>query len=428
MSPKFLNIPAFERIRNRLIFFLFSSFLMSSPAFSQPASDSFLERLLKKHPQRFGKILRERDQYELQILYTKIDRDRKGYPLFTTYRYDVDANRYFYPASTIKLAAAALALEKLNNLNISGLDKHTAMLTLAARPSQTEALHDTTSSDGLPSVGHYIRKILVASDNDAYNRLYEFLGQRYFNETMHKKGYDNFRATHRLGVSLAPGENRYTNPVRFVSGDRVVYEQKDDYCETDFSAPKPILKGKAYMDGDKIVNEPMDFRKKNAFGLAEQQLFLRNLMFPERASEQQKLNLTDDDYRFLHQYMSQLPIETQYPAGYNETMDDASVKYLLFGKTRKRIPRQIRSFNKTGEAYGYLLDNAYIADFEMGIEFMLAAVIYCNKDQVLNDDRYDYETGYQFMADLGKTVLEYELGRKRNNRPDIEKFEVEYDK
>ncbi len=422
-------MPTFFRIRNRLTLILLSSFLMSCPAFSQPVFDPFLEKMLKKHPQRFAKILKERDLYELQILYTKIDRDKKGQPQFTTYRYGVDANRYFYPASTIKLAAAVLALEKLNNLNISGLDKHTSMLTLAERPSQTEALADTTSADGLPSIGHYIRKVLVASDNDAYNRLYEFLGQQYFNETMHKKGYANFRATHRLGTSLAPGENRHTNPIRFVDGDRVVFEQKAGYCETDYAAPAPVLKGKAYHDGDRIVNEPMDFREKNAFGLAEQQLFLRNLMFPERTSEQQKLNLTVDDYRFLYQYMSQLPIETDYPAHYRETMDDASVKYLLFGKTRKRIPRQIRSFNKTGEAYGYLLDNAYIADFEMGIEFLLTAVIYCNDDQVLNDDKYDYDTiGYQFMADLGKTVLEYELERKRKDRPELEKFEVEYDK
>ena len=422
-------MPIFLKIQNRLLFFLLYFFLVNSTAFSQPSSDAFLERMLKKHPQRFSKILKARDQYELQILYTKIDRDKKGQPQFTTYRYGVDANRYFYPASTIKLAAAALALEKLNNLHIEGLNKYTTMLTLAERPSQSQVLRDTTAENGLPSIAHYIRKLLLASDNDSYNRLYEFLGQQYFNETMHAKGYVRFRALHRLETSLSNAENRYTNPIRFVEGDRIIFDQKGAYCETDYTVPTPILKGKAYRSGNTIINQPMDFSDKNAFDLAEQQLFLRNLVFPELAPDQQRLNLTEDDYRFLYQYMSQLPIETEYPDHYSEIMNDADVKYLLFGKTRKRIPRQIRSFNKSGEAYGYLLDNTYIADFEMGVEFLLAAVIYCNEDQVLNDDKYDYDTiGYQFMADLGKTVLEYELARKRNDRPDLQKFEVEYDK
>jgi hypothetical protein len=75
------------------------------------------------------------------------------------------------------------------------------------------------------------------------------------------------------------------------------------------------------------------------------------------------------------------------------------------------------------------LDNAYIADFEKGIEFMLTAVIYCNEDQIFNDDKYDYEKiGFPFMANLGKTIFEYELDRKRTVRPDLSRFEVEYDK
>lgn len=411
------------------IFLFFSTLYVISPACSQPVFDSYIERLLKKQPSRFAHILKDKDQYDIQIVYTKIDRDKKGMPYFTTYRYKADPTRYFYPASTIKLAAAALALEKINNLNIPGLDKNTTMLTLAERPSQTEALRDNTAPDGRPSVAHYIKKILLASDNDAYNRLYEFLGQEYFNETMKAKGYATFRATHRLEKTLPYEENKYTNPIRFEQNGTAVYEQPGRHSEKDYAAAEPILRGKGYLRDGKLVSEPMDFKEKNAFGLTEQQLFLRNIMFPERAGETEKLNLTPDDYRFLYQYLSQLPIETEYPAHYNDAMDDASVKYLLFGKTKKRTPRQIRSFNKIGEAYGYLLDNAYIADFEMGVEFLLSAVIYCNKDGILNDNQYDYDTvGYQFMADLGKTILEHELARKRNRRPDLEVFEVEYDK
>ena len=77
--------------------------------------------------------------------------------------------------------------------------------------------------------------------------------------------------------------------------------------------------------------------------------------------------------------MSQFPVETSFPASYTDDYYDGYVKFLLFGATKTRLPRHIRLFNKCGDAYGFLLDNAYIADFEKGIEFMLTAVIYCNE-------------------------------------------------
>jgi len=36
----------------------------------------------------------------------------------------------------------------------------------------------------LPSIAQYIKKIFLVSDNDAFNRLYEFLGQHYLNERL----------------------------------------------------------------------------------------------------------------------------------------------------------------------------------------------------------------------------------------------------
>jgi hypothetical protein len=127
--------------------------------------------------------------------------------------------------------------------------------------------------------------------------------------------------------------------------------------------------------------------------------------------------------------MSQFPVETSYPTHYTDDYYDGYLKFLLFGATKTRLPRHLRLFNKSGDAYGYLLDNAYIADFEKGIEFMLTAVIYVNEDGILNDDQYDYEkVGLPFMSNLGKTFLEYELNRKRSVRPDLGRFEVEYDK
>ena len=93
------------------------------------------------------------------------------------------------------------------------------------------------------------------------------------------------------------------------------------------------------------------------------------------------------------------------------------------------INPNIRIFNKVGDAYGFLLDNAYIVDFEKGIEFMLTTVLLCNNDQIFNDDKYDYDTiGFPFMKNLGQLIYNHELTRKRKYKADLSRFMVVYDK
>ena len=76
-----------------------------------------------------------------------------------------------------------------------------------------------------------------------------------------------------------------------------------------------------------------------------------------------------------------------------------------------------------GWAYGFLTDNAYIIDTQNGVEFFLSAVIYVNKNGVLNDDEYEFnELGLPFLASLGNKIYEYELGRFKSNQPDFSRF------
>lgn len=400
--------------------------LAALPIHAQYYPDNFIEKLLKKHPERFSQILQNPEKYKVQVLYTKIDRNKNNVPHFTTHGYRVNTGEYFYPASTVKLPAVALAFEKLNKL---GIDKYTTMLTDAVRPEQTAVKTDTSAENGLPSVAHYAKKILLASDNDAFNRLYEFIGQQEFNDSLHRKGFKGSRILHRLDSPIGPESNRYTNPIRFEKDGKIVFEQPAKYNATEYNAPAPIMLGAGYMKDGALVNEPFDFTKKNFFPIEEQHRLLKTLFFPDQVPASQRFNLTEEDYRFMYQYMSQFPVETSYPASYTDDYYDGFVKFLLFGATKTRLPRHIRLFNKCGDAYGFLLDNAYIADFEKGIEFMVTAVIYCNEDGIFNDNKYDYETvGFPFMANLGKTIFEYELERKRPNRPDLSRFEVQYDK
>ncbi len=130
-------------------------------------------------------------------------------------------------------------------------------------------------------------------------------------------------------------------------------------------------------------------------------------------------------------YMSQLPGESIYPPYGDDTLHywPAYGKFLLFGQEHGQVPPNIRIFNKEGDAYGHLLDIAYVVDFKNNIEFFLSAVIYCNKDGILNDDRYDYNTiGLPFMKNLGRVIYDYELKRERKIKPDLSPLIFKYDK
>ncbi len=370
--------------------------------------------------------------HEVRIIYTQVDRDSRQEPAFKTFSYQPDTFRYFYPASTVKLPAALLSLEKLKDLGIEGLDKNATMLTDSAASNQRSFHTDSTSENWKPSVGHYIKKILLVSDNEAYNRLYEFLGQDYFNKAMISKGYTNTRINHRLSEYVprprTREENLTTNPVRFLIGDSLIYSQPLIVSKGIENPESPILRGKGFIRNDSLINEPFDFAYKNYFHLIDQHNLLLALFFPEQF-EDGSFDLTRSDYDFIYKYMSIFPGESDL-ATYQDgsKYPDAWVKFLLFGAEEGEMPRHIRIFNKVGDAYGYLIDNAYIIDMENGIEFFLSAVIHVNSNQIYNDGNYEYdEVGFPFMKQLGRKIYNYELDRDRPVRPDFSYFQSLYE-
>jgi hypothetical protein len=111
--------------------------------------------------------------------------------------------------------------------------------------------------------------------------------------------------------------------------------------------------------------------------------------------------------------MSATPSSVGLPPYDAETYYDTYCKFLLFGADKNtKIPTGLKVYNKVGDAYGHLLDIAYFSDTQHNLEFMISAVIYCNKDGILNDDKYDYdELGFPFMKYLGQEIYKYELKR-----------------
>lgn len=399
--------------------------LPADPAVTSP----FLDQLLSRQPW-LDSLKKKRKELNIQIVYTQIDRGINGLPAFTHHFYNLNDSSYFYPASTVKLPVCILALQKLGELADKGIDKNTTMITEVGYSGQTPAYNEPTHPEGKPNIAQYIKKILLVSDNEAYNRLYEFLGQTYIRSQLSTRKYPMAEIVHRLSVPLSEDENRHTNPIKFLSGSgKLLYEQPMQYNSMAYPIRSDVV-GKGYYSGKELVNRPMDFSKKNRLPLLDLHRMVMSVVFPNAVRAEERFNITPDDRRFLLKYMSQLPGESVFPSyAEDSAYYPAYCKFLLFGSEKGPWPNNIRVFNKVGDAYGQLTDAAYVVDFDHHVEFLLSATIYCNADGVLNDDHYDYETiGFPFMKKLGELIYQHELKRSRKVLPDLSEFQFSYDR
>ncbi len=389
-------------------------------------TDDYLDSLLKAHASRLAPVINDPAAYRVQVIFTRIDRDARNRPVFRDFTWRLSPDVYFYPASTVKMPAAFLALEKLNRL---GLDKYTPMHTDSLAGITTAVSADSSATDGEPSVAHYIKKIFLVSDNDAFNRLYEFIGQEEFNRALWAKGYSSVQIRHRLDIALPPDSNRHTNAVRFLKNGEVRYNQPDQVSRLEF-APREDKVGQAHYAGGQLVNGPFDFSAKNRLLLQDLHQILKSVIFPESVTSLQAFRLTEDDYRFLYRYMSELPTESRHPAYDTAEFHHNYTKYLMGGADAGvKMPAGLRIFNKPGWAYGFLTDVAYFADFTSGTEFLLSATLYVNSDGVIGDDKYDFEsTGRPFLKALGEIIYEAERARPKKYKPDLRRYKVMHDR
>lgn len=332
--------------------------------------------------------------YEVQIRYTEINKTNEAYR-FVNYDINVAPEHYFYPASSVKLPIAILALEKLNETN--SLTKDTSFFI------EGDTLTTTFAKE--------IIKIFAVSDNEAYNRLFEFLGQDYIHKKLIEKGIEGVSIVHRL--STANANDITTKPLIIYLNDSTTFSNT-----AIINNPlKPLKienlkKGIGYMDEGFIVDHPFDFSLKNHYPITAQQQVLQRIIFPDSFTETQQFNLTNEQLEFLKNAMQLLPKDAGYPT---TLYHDSYVKFFMYGDSKDPIPCTIKIYNKIGSAYGTLTDCAYIEDLENKVQFMLTATILVNKNGVFNDNTYEYdEIGIPFLAQLGREIYNYNRKQKQN--------------
>lgn len=363
--------------------------------------------------------------YEIQVRYTQIIRDEMGNPSFKTYSWNENPD-YFYPASSVKMPVAFAALQKFNEIKkdypcltindpfIAGVDQ---------KPQSVDTLHRYLKSK--PTLEEHIRLIFSISDNNAYNRLFEFTGQEYINKIHRKKGiFTNSHIIHRVGVGgFSYMDNQYSNPIT-IGSNTCIYKQPAFRSIASFTIPQRSYKGKGYLGAsDSIFMQPFDFTQKNYLSLKDLEASLMRIIFPEEFSENQRYNLRYEDYSLLYAIMDEVPADIAYLKE-NKDYYDTYVKFFYGdGSKEVKIPENIHIFNKVGFAYGTLTDCSYIFDTKSGAEFFLTATILVNKNQIFNDGKYEYdEVGIPFLGKLGMTILEYEQKKERKYRANFNRY------
>lgn len=386
-------------------------------------------KLQKNH--LFKSILDSFSKYESQIIFTQINRDEHNKPIFKSYTWNLKPEFYFYPASMVKMPAALIAVEKINRLHTvhPELNLFTPVRFEAGHSPQTSFLSDSSSWNHQASIGQFIKKIFLVSDNEAFNRTYEFIGQAELNQRLKELGYRHTHIIHRLDAPEYDFEaNKYTNPLAFAIEDKMIYQQKEQYNPDDVRITnlESLKKGTDYISNDSTIHKPFDFSKKNYFSLQDMSDMIQSIMFPGTLTQIKPFDLQDEQLQYIRTCMSKLPRESKHPV-YDSTHQDGYCKFFMFGDKKTNMPDHIRIFNKVGWAYGYLTDAAYIVDFKNKVEFILAATINCNLDGIYNDGIYEYDSlGLPYLSQLGSFFYNHELERKRKRMPDLSTFTFEY--
>lgn len=400
---------------------LFLSLLFVVSANAQ-MNTQFLENLMKQQPDLFGEILANPNEYRVQLLYTQIDRDKNNIPHFKEYSYRLDPAEYFYPASTVKMPLAIMALDKINTLNIPGFNKSSTLYYDSVGGRQETIYNNPYSINGKQSIEQAIKEIFLVSDNNAANRLFEFIGQEQIHKKLAEKGYKDAYIRNRLELGRTQEESRQTQAIDvFDDNGKKIYHLDAQYNRENLPNYNVAL-GKGYLNNnDSLINAPLDFSVKNRIYLNDLHHILQSVIFYDQTPKEKQFNLTPTDRQFLLKWMHTLPTESQYPTYDTANYWPAYCKFMYMGAEKGPLPSNIKIFNKVGDAYGFLLDISYIVDPINKVEFMLSGVIYCNKDGILNDSQYDYETvGYPFYKNLGRLIYNYELKRKKQYLPNFD--------
>ena len=357
-----------------------------------------IELVLKSDPY-LKEIIKDKEDYEIQVMLTKINHDNTKID-FQNYQYQHDENQYFYPASTIKLPIVVLTLKKINELRSKGSD-----ITLKSKIilNNVDNYSNFKLQDSITSFQNLIADIFLVSDNSASNILIDFIGYNYFNDEMQNAGFDRTYLNHKFNPdpyvnSTWQISDLDNNMISSINDNQKIIKADDKTNGLD--------KGeRRYFNGE-ILDESLNFSEKNRFSITDMHNLIKYIFYPEIFDMANTFNLNVEDYDFIRYWMSRFTYEDigEKFIG-DEKFFETYNKFFIHGDEQSVSNEQIRVYNKIGQAYGTSIDNGLIKNYQNNVEFILTSTIYTNKNKVINDNLYEYDDiAEPFLAKLSRAI------------------------
>jgi len=339
------------------------------------------------------------EKYRFEVLYSVVQKDA-----LERHAYRADAE-YFFPASSMKVPITLAAYDRTAVLRGAGKPWLTRDATLRIHPVTGNADPYVTT------LARETWRALIVSDNYSANRLLGFVGHREAHETLWSLGFASTRihSGFATGEDIDPAEASPRIEVALADGQTADLPARHSDLILPSTNATGLDIGQATIVDGKRVAGPLSFADKNAMHLRDLQDTLIRIMRPELLGPASKPDTASkDDLDYVRQALGTLPSESGLAGFDRNVVADYQLSPFLRGIERVRARGHFQIYSKVGEAYGFLIANAYVVDKDTGRSFFLIASVFANPDEVMNDDNYGYDTtSFPALADVGEAFCRH---------------------
>ena len=374
-------------------------------------NDSLLTEILKSDDSLLNEVLSNQSKYQFQLMYTKVLKDKNGYQLE---KHSLNENKYYFnPASLIKLPLLIIALEKMSSLREYGVDLDSRILMHTCSCDEDTDGYIAQSKN--PTFRQLMRELMIMSDNDAYNFLYDFVGYDYFNKRYRELGFDGFLMKRRFTSNCSDALNKWYGGIAFLNSENeIIYQQDCDTAKQNYAidSVKYLLKaGESYLENGLLLQGPKDFSNNNYLNFTQINDLFQNIFFSNDFDEQFKIDIAykSDFISTLKDYPKDL-LNSKYNS---VNTPDWFYKFFIDTIAMNTKDKSLKIYNKVGMAGGFISDLSYIVDETHDVRYFLSATLLAKKDDVINNGKNNYyDFGIPFFRKIGSLFYNYEINHR----------------